>query len=393
MLVKKVVIDKADRLYQLPPALSSFLPSKQRLARVKKNELLDLASFVWPISFDATETPSSNSLESADRTQMLKLSEEIANWYMAVHSVRLDPTKDIYIGAGITTLLFQIALSYVDNGDIVFVPELGLPIYRRAVTACGGQTVNYGISPRKGWQPDFERVSSRIGRVARLLFLNSPHNPTGYELSEKELADLCWITGKENIVVINDSAYASLSERKATSLLAVRGGKKIGVEVGSFAYNFGLPSAPYGYVVGNRDVIHGLKQMSLLMPFTMPHAYTELAIDAIRQFPSPTLKQIRRTMIDRSTEATQLLEMIGLERTNIDSTPFVWGKIERRRNSKTVCDQLFRRARVLTMPGNAFGDPGEGFVRISLFAPDGHLSMAHDRLKKKYRLLKLSKKS
>ncbi len=52
--------------------------------------------------------------------------------------------------------------------------------------------------PKNNWRPDFERINTRMGRVARLLFLNSPHNPTGAELSEKELANLVWLAGKEN---------------------------------------------------------------------------------------------------------------------------------------------------------------------------------------------------
>ena len=169
-------------------------------------------------------------------------------------------------------------MAFIDHGDITFVPGLGLPTYRRVVAACGGEPVAYSVMSKDNWKPNFERVGTRLGRVARVMFVNTPHNPTGAELDEKEMADLVWLASKENIMIINDAAYQNISERKSTSLLSITGGRKVGVEVGSFAYHFGLPSMPLSFVVGNPEIISGLKLSSrLIRPFlfaTHLHAAT-----------------------------------------------------------------------------------------------------------------------
>ena len=217
MVIKKVVIDKANRLYQWPPEINSFIPSLPKPSLLKKNQPVDLASFSWPV-LDKQQFSPPESLQAADQEQINGLKEELAGWFQSYHGVKIDPLKEIYIGGSISSLLFSIALAFVDNGDIAFVPDLGIPLYRRVITACGGEPVTYSITQKNDWLPDFERIHTSLGRIAGVLFLNSPHNPTGAELREKDLVDLIWLAGRENIMVVNDAAYGAVSDRKHTSL-------------------------------------------------------------------------------------------------------------------------------------------------------------------------------
>jgi LL-diaminopimelate aminotransferase len=285
--------------------------------------------------------------------------------------------------------MFTIALAFIDNGDITFVPELGIPLYRRVTTACGGEAVSYSLSAKNDWLPDFERVHTRLGRVAGILFLNSPHNPTGGELSEKNMADLVWLAGRENIIVVNDAAYAAISGRKQVSLMSINGGNKIGVEVYSFAYHFGLLAMPFGFVVGNREIISGVKLASRLVPSFIPDAYVDLALRGIRQFPNDLLKETRAAMARNSAEGAKLLNILELEKAGFDTVPFIWAKIERRRQAATATAFLYRRSRILAVPGTAFGDTGEGFLRFSLTVPPASYSAAVQRLRRKRKRAKL----
>jgi LL-diaminopimelate aminotransferase len=365
MLVKKVIIDKADRLYQMPMDILSFVPSEKK-RRLRRPDMLDLASFRWPVPFPQSEQLSSTKLTAATTERLDELKEAIAAWMVAHHSVRLNPAREVFVGGDISQMAFALGLATIEAGDVAFVPDLSLPLYRKVVIACGGDPIGYSVSPRNNWRPDFEKVKSRIGRVARILFLNTPHNPTGSELTEKELAALVVEASRENIIVVNDAAYQSVSSRMPVSLLSVDGARKVALELYSLAYNFGLPPVPFGFAVGNRDVIAGLASAYSLIGCYIPDYFVELALRAIRQYPNDSLKEARRLFNDTSAEAGELLQLLNLENVGSPSIPYLWARIERRPLSATLVRLLYRRSRILVVPGTAFGENGQGFVRFSL---------------------------
>jgi LL-diaminopimelate aminotransferase len=386
MIKKKVVIEKANRVYQFPPEILSMVPTEARRSLLRKGDLIDLASFGWPVDFPSDLSLDMASLRPASAERLTELKEALAAWMQARHQVKLNPHKEIYVGGSIRTTVLSLALSYIDSGDLAFVPELGIPLYRKAIMACGGEPISYPVSSKSDWVPDFERINTTLGRVARVLFLNSPHNPTGAELSEKEMAHLTWTAARENILVINDAAYQSIPTRMPVSLLGVTGGKKVGVEVHSLAYLLGLPSIPFGFVAGNREVVSALKLSNNLIPTYLPDLYVEMALRALRQYPSDELKNVRQSIAQAAAESNNLLEKLSLEKTSNGTVPYVWAKIERRHRSRTAVRLLYRRSRIVAAPGTGFGESGQGFLRFSLTAGAEAYAEAAARIKRKMAL-------
>lgn len=387
MIVKKVIVEQASRLHQLPPEVMSFLPDREAKRLLPKKDLIDLATFRWPVQFEEEDIQPGGYTE-AKADQLTNLRSALADWYNEQYQVKLLPDREIFIGGSISSLIHTIALAFLDSGDIAFVPDLGIPLYRRMVAACGGQPVGYDVSVKHEWLPRFDRVNTRLGRVARLLYLNSPHNPTGAELSEKDMAELVWIAGRENMIVVNDAAFQSIPSRRPVSLLSVPGGKKVGVEVGSFAYHFGLPSMPLGFVVGNREIISAIAQASRILKPFMPSFAVDYSCRAINRFPDTELKTTRELITRTAVESARLLNLLSLEKSGFDTVPFVWARIERRRRSVNAANLVYRRCRVLLAPGKGFGDSGEGFLRLSLTAGPDAIASAFTRIKKRVSLLR-----
>ena len=386
MLKKKIVIDKANRLYQLPPDILSLVRAERRKKLLKRVDALDLASFSWPVEFEAGTTIDTTALRAASSERISLLKEALAEWLAAHHQIRLNPIKEIYVGGRVTNLLFNLALAFIEPGDIAFVPAVGIPTYRKVVAACGGESVSYGVSPRNDWVPDFERLGTTLGRVARLLFLNSPHNPTGAELSEKEMADLVWTASRENILLVNDAAYQAIPSRLPVSLLSIAGGKQVGVEVYSFSYLFGLPPLPIGFVAGNREVVASLQQAADLTPPYVPDYFVDMALHAIRKFPDENLRNMRNLFSETAAESGALLNKLSLEKAGTGTVPFVWAKIEGRSHSGHAARVLYRRSRILAAPGTAFGEGGQGFLRFSLTCGPEMYRDAAARIKRKMTL-------
>jgi LL-diaminopimelate aminotransferase len=387
MLVKKVVIDRANRLFKMPPDIFSFVAQEPRPRLIARPDLIDLGRFHWPIDFDPDLVTRADALRPASREQIDTLKEELLAWLNAHAQARLSSVREIYIGGNISQMLFMLALGYLDNGDLAFVPELGIPSYRRAVIAAGGEPVSYAITSRNGWVPDFQRIGSRVGRVARMLFLNNPHNPTGVDLTANDLAELIRHAARENLLIVNDAAYQAVSGRSPVSLLAMEGGRRVSIELYSFSYQFGLPSLPFGFAAGNRDIVAGLEAVSHLSPHHLPAYVVELALHAVRQYPSGQIAKVRQSLARSAAEAAQLLELLSLENLGGPAVPFLWARIQRRAHSTTLARLLYRRYRILVAPGTSFGDTGQGFIRMSLTADSAQYAAAVTRIKQRLSLL------
>jgi aspartate/methionine/tyrosine aminotransferase len=388
MPVRKVVIDKANRLYQMPPGITAFAATGPRRVFPHRSDSIDLGNFHWPVPFEPDHLPDVDGIQPASDQDLANLREELADWLAKRFGVRLVKDKELFIGGRLSSLVYQLCLAFVDSGDVAFVPSVGIPLYRSAVTACDGEPIGYDISAKSDWTPRFDRLSTGLGRVARLLFLNSPHNPTGSELSTKEISELVWLAGRENVLVVNDAAYAGLAVRTPASLLGDAGGKRVGVELGSFSYTFGLPPLPFGFAAGNREVISGLKRISRLQPPHLPRFYIHLAIQAIRKYPSDHLTQVRDLTARATAEANQLLDVLALERSGPGAVPYVWARIEKRTPSTYFAKTLLRRHRILVAPGLGFGENGEGHLRFSTLAGPELFAEAVRRIRKSRSLRK-----
>lgn len=390
-MVKKVLIDKADRLYHIPPDIFSYIKSEDKKKLLKKTDLIDLGRFKWfGNGFESYQTDFVD-LRPASREKIDELKLLLSEWFLTNHKITLNPKKEIYIGNSISKILLQTTMAFIDNNDIVFIPEIALPLYRKVVTACGGEAIGYGFSYKNSWKSSFDRINSQMGRIAKMMFINSPHNPTGSVLNAKELENLIWIAARENIVVVNDAAYQSMYQPLPPSLLSPKNSKKVALEIYSFAYSFGLPSIPFGFAVGNRELISGLDQSGDLLNNTIPQFYVDWAITAIKQFPSKELSSIMKNIADSKVEANKLLDLLDIDSVGEGNIPFLWGRINRRKSSTLMASRLFRRYRILSAPGIAFGDNGEGYIRFSLTASAAEYLEATNRIKKRRVLLKKEK--
>ncbi|PKK84366.1 MAG: hypothetical protein CVT49_03320 [candidate division Zixibacteria bacterium HGW-Zixibacteria-1] len=388
-MIKKVVLDKADRLYHFPFDLEEFYPRRALKSTEKRIPTVDLGHFVWPVT-ETNTAASEKSLELADADDMLRLKEAIAGWLKREYGIKVEARKEIYIGQGIHRIIFDIFLAYVEYGDIVLCPEPGMPFYRRLAIAVGGVPVTYPISSHTDYKPAFVKLTSNLGKAARIITLNNPNNPFGTMLDETELAELIQIASKQNLFIINDAAYCSLAEERFRPLRAIPGGDKVSMEIFSFPFTFGMPYLPFGFAVGTPETIAGLTTIRQTLALALPKGWVEAAVRAIENYPSAEIKMVRKLITQSRLEALRLVEKMNWTQVGDRSVPFLWIKIPERKQSSTYAAALLRRKRILTLPGTAFGEIGEGFIRLSLTAGPESYKEAYQRLSRKMTIRSLS---
>jgi len=384
-MIKKIVLDKADRIYHFPFDVEEFFPRRAISSGESKEPVIDLGHFRWP-NKEIIESSEKVSTSAASPDDLSNLKASIADWLENEYHIEVEPKKEIYVGAGIHRIIFDFCLAFIEYGDIVLCPEPGIPFYRRFVIAAGGVPVSYSISSKTDYKPSFSRLPENLGKSAKVLILNSPHNPTGTMLDDHELADLVRTAAKQNLFIINDAAFCSIAEAKHPLLRNVPGGRKVGLEVFSFPFAFGLGYIPFGFAVGPPEVINGLEIAGKTIGAYIPKCWINPVIEAIKTYPSDGLKEIRKNIGLSRQKAELLIEKMNWKSVGGKSTPFVWAEIPERKGSSAYAAAILRRRRVLTLPGVAMGETGEGFLRLSLTATEKEYAEAMVRFSRKLQL-------
>ncbi len=377
---KKVIIDRADRLYQMAPPLQDFYPHTLALAS-KKLPPLDLARPSWGAA-DALTTPPSSGQPISDNT-LEALKEAISNWALSEISVKLNPEKEVFVASGVRRLLSLIGMAYLDPGDAALTPNPGYPAYRQITITYGAEPIDYRLTEKRGFKPRFKQFSDRVGKATRIMFLNNPHNPTASELDNEELDELLWLAARDNILIVNDAAYYSFGAHDGASILASPGGKRIGLELYDLPFLIGSKSIRLAFAIGSRDLISGLSAAERIFPESLYETQAQDVIKELSNYPSQEIHAIRSRIRDAYPAALQFCETLDLEPVGRQGFPYLLARIPRRTSSRAYSATLLRRQGIVTLPAIAFGDLGEGYIRLALTSGPLPFQEANERVRSK----------
>lgn len=361
-MVRKLVLEKADRLYHLPPLLDDFLPRRER-KKMLGREVIDLARFDWP---SVAEKNPDNPPPFADEEQIADLAEKTAAWYKSRYGGRVNPAKEIFIGGSIRQILNLLSLAYFNPGDMILIPDPGVWHYRAAAVLASAETVPYGLSERNRFRPALSSISINVARTAKAMVLNSPHNPTGAILKKDDLAEILYMAGRENLMLILDQAFDGFIDGDdQASLFSIPGGRKVAVELYSYAYNFGRPQPACAFAVAQPTIIASLKRVAKIFSHRIDAGRWNSAMEASAGT-GTGLDEMKNVFAKNRETIDKLCDKLRLIRSQYRIGPFYWAKLPGRKQSRRFCRVLYMKAGILAVPGVAFGENGEGFIRFSL---------------------------
>ncbi|MDD4051349.1 MAG: aminotransferase class I/II-fold pyridoxal phosphate-dependent enzyme [candidate division Zixibacteria bacterium] len=362
-----MVIEQADRVFHLPPTAEDYLPRRDR-TKLLGREVLDLARFSWP---EGTVTKTNgDDHQFATDDDLAALAEKTAAWYQRRFGAGINPKKEIFIGGGIRQILNLVALSFFNPGEMVLTPDPGYWHYRAAVSLASADPIMYHLGERNGYRPVVNRIEGNVARLAKGMIINSPHNPTGAMLSLENLSELLHVAGKENLIVILDHAFETLIDGyQPASFFALPGGRKVALELYSYAYNMGCPYPALGFAVGQRAFIGGLRDMAGTFGFRLTRRQVRDAMAGDADLRSH-LDEIKSGWTHNREQVDGLCRTLGLVPSGERGGPYYWAKLPGRKQSHQFCRRLYVRCGIMALPGVAFGENGEGFVRLSLTGPE-----------------------
>lgn len=366
---KKIIVDRADRLYQMPRSTDEFYPQPTLLGG-RKTVVIDLGRPNWGgsgvESGVTTGGFSADALKPATKEKISSLQAVIAEWAARELGVKLNPDREVFVAGGMRELLSLTGMAYLDPGDLALFPNPGYPAYRQTIITYGAESVAYHLTEKREFMPRLKQFSERLGRAARVMFINNPHNPSGAEFDMERLDELLWLAARENLLLVNDSAYIAFSSNEDVSLMGSPSGRRIGLEFYSLTFLRANGKLPVAFAIGARDLISGLRAAANVRESELMNFRVEEALEALRKYPSSELHSLRSRIRDAWAPALELCENLGLTPVSKQGFPYLLAQTPRRTSSQSFSATLMRRYGLVTLPGVAFGDLAEGYIRMAL---------------------------
>jgi len=382
-------IDVSQRIRRLPPYLFARINNLLRRKRQQGVDVIDLGMG------NPHDAPSDKIIDKLCETARKKrihgysqsigipnLRREVARMYQRVYGVELDPEKEVIALLGSKEGFSHMCLSLMSPGDTAVVGDPYFPIHVYAVALAGGNVINVPLGNDERFLQQVSHVVEHLYPRPKLLILNYPHNPTAMTVDDvgffESVVDLARRTG---LLVIHDFAYGRtcFNGYQAPSFLQAPGAKDVGVEFLTMSKPYNMAGWRIGFCVGNAEMIRALATIK---------GYYDYGIFTPIQVASIIALQTAEDEVERQAEVyagrrdvvVSGLRKVGWEVESPRASMFVWAKVspEHLEGQGTIdfSLRLVDEAEVALAPGRAFGENGEGYVRIALVENEHRLRQA-----------------
>jgi LL-diaminopimelate aminotransferase len=382
-------ISPAERLKALPPYVFARLDELKATARAQGIDLIDLGMGnpdgsapreVIEAAIAAMEIPSNHGYPPFEGTASFR--KTITEWYNRRYQVELDPDGEALPLLGSKEGLTHLALAYINPGDVVLVPNPAYPPHFRGPAIAGGDLHPMLLTAENDWLIDLGKIPDDVARRAKILYFNYPSNPTAAVAPRDFYVDIVKFAKKHEILLVHDLCYAELAfdGYQPVSLLEIPGGKDIGVEFHTMSKTYNMAGWRVGFVVGNRDIIQGLRTLKTNLDYGI-FSVLQTAAETALNLPDSHLKVVQKRYCDRRDFLIQGLEELGWSIPKTKATMYLWVQCPTGTSSTDFALKLLQETGIVVTPGNAFGSGGEGYMRISLIAERDRLEEALSRMR------------
>lgn len=318
---------------------------------------------------------------------LLKLRENVAQWYKQKYRVQLQPDKNILPLLGSKEGIVHFCQAWVDPGDIVLVPNPAFPSYQTATILAGGNPYSMPLRA-PSFLPRFEDIPSDIAKKAKIMFLNYPNNPTGATATLEFFQEALEFARSNDIILVNDHAYAMTfsSPHSAPSLLMVPGSEDYCLEFFTFSKAFHMAGWRLGAAVGNPDILYGLKVIETHVNAGIFNPIQSAGAQALQI-------GLKENFFDKDNQAYHhrlqtLVTFFNQQGWNLavpQATVYLWVPSPSNMTGDEFAQFLLDKANVVVSPGSAFGTEGKNFIRICVTYADeiveGAISAMHNAFK------------
>lgn len=312
---------------------------------------------------------------------LLELREEIAQHLYDNHLVKYEPRNEILITVGVSEAMDLALRAIISPGDEVLIPEPCYVSYLPNVTLAGGSPIPIHTTLENEFRVTAAQIEALITPRTKALILCYPNNPTGATISRQELMEIAKVVKKHDLIVISDEIYEKLTyQGEHTCFSSLPAMKSRTILLNGFSKAYAMTGWRLGYACGHPEVI---SQMTKIHQYTMlcaPVTAQMAALEALQNGQDEMQKMVaeydrRRKLVVKG------FDEIGLSCFEPKGAFYAFPSIRNTgMTSEEFAERLLIEAKVAVVPGNVFGDNGEGHIRCSYAASVDNLTEAIERI-------------
>ena len=381
---------KARRISKVPPYLFARIDKKREEIVKRGIDIIDLGvgdpdkptpEYILKKFHEAADDPKNHNYPPYEGIPEFRLA--VANWYKKRFGVKLDPEKEVISLIGSKEGLAHIFLAFVDMGNICLIPDPCYPVYKTGVLFASGIPVPMPLLEKNDFLPDLSRIPEKIAKMARIMFINYPNNPTGAVADKSFLKDVVAFAKKHDILLCSDLAYSEVTfdGYKAPSILEIKGAKDVAIEFHSLSKSYNMTGWRIGMAVGNAEAIAGLSIIKTNIDSGVFKAIQIAAVEALSKKPY-SVEKMNAIYSKRRDLLVEGLEDLGWKIKKPKGSFFVWARVPKGITSENFTTELLEKTGIIVVPGSGYGKFGEGYFRISITVEDKRIKEAIERMKK-----------
>lgn len=383
------MVTPSETFKKVPPYLFAGIDKKKAEAIARGVDIINLGvgdpdtptyQRIVDVMHKAIDDPKTHDYPPYEGTQAYR--EAVAFWYKNRFNVDLDPTKEVVSLIGSKEGIAHILFAYLNPGDIVLVPSPGYPVYKMVTILAGGVPYYVPLLEKNNFLPNLDAIPEDIAKKAKILFVNYPNNPTAAVADLDFYKKVVAFGKKYDILIASDLAYSEMTYDgyKSPSILEVEGAKDVAIEFHSLSKSFNMTGWRIGMAVGNAEAIENLSTIKTNVDSGIFKAIQIAGIEALTN-PAPEIETTNAIYKKRRDLITKGLNELGWNLKPIKATFYIWAPVPPSSNSNDFVAKMLDKCGIVIVPGNGYGDEGEGYFRIALTSSTEKIKEALQRMK------------
>lgn len=331
----------------------------------------------WSIRSKAIDTLQKGKTVYTANAGLLELRVAISKYLERKYNLKYDPKEEIIITVGGSEAIDLCIRAVVDPGDEVLVVEPSFVCYKPIVDLMHGVPVVIETKPEDNFKLTAEALREKITDKTKLLILPFPNNPTGAILTRPELEAIAEVLRGTNILVLTDEIYSELTyQGKHVSIAEIDGMQERTLYVNGFSKAFAMTGWRLGYVAGPQPLVSQMLKIHQYAIMCSPTVSQYAAIEALENCDKDVQAMVREYDMRRRYIVNAFNEL-GLDCFEPGGAFYVFPCIKSTGlTSQQFCEDLLYKHKVAVVPGDAFGNCGEGYIRVSYAYSLQHLKTA-----------------
>lgn len=312
---------------------------------------------------------------------LLALRREIADYLDGRFGVSYHPETELGITVGVSQGIDIVLRAITNPGDEVIVFEPCYVSYVPMALLAGANVKTLPTYAKDGFQPDLERLESLITPKTKAMLICYPNNPTGATYPRETVESIAEIANRHDLLVLSDEVYAELTyQGEHTCLASLEGMRERTILLSGFSKAWAMTGWRLGYVAGPREFVSAAIKIHQYSMLCAPIMAQYAAIEALKNA-RPDVDKMVESYRQRRNIITNGFKAIGLPIHEPQGAFYAFPSIAHLgMSSEEFCTDLLMKTNVAVVPGNAFGECGEGHIRCAYAASVDNIRTALDRI-------------